>query len=205
MLLSLMDDPNRIAVQGKVVWITPEGVQGNRTQGIGVQFTQDETGARREGDDRENPRRDARVDAPDAHDVVRAGSSVSWLPCSSIRTAISIFPSCAPTCRGCSTRCGEPASRMRSASRSRCSPIGPPCMRWPRPCESLRQRSACIPTTRIRRSPRSKCWCEGARSPRSSRSARQVSTITGSTAISSGSANGFAPTSAPRAKPDSRS
>ena len=45
MLLSLMDDPNRIAVQGKVVWITPEGVQGNRTQGIGVQFTLDETGA----------------------------------------------------------------------------------------------------------------------------------------------------------------
>lgn len=45
MLLSLMDDPNRIAVQGKVVWITPDGVQGNRTQGIGVQFTQDETGA----------------------------------------------------------------------------------------------------------------------------------------------------------------
>jgi len=45
MLLALMDDPNRIAVQGKVVWITPEGVQGSRTQGIGVQFTQDETGA----------------------------------------------------------------------------------------------------------------------------------------------------------------
>ena len=44
MLLSLMDDPNRIAVQGKVVWLTPDGVQGNRTQGIGVQFTQDETG-----------------------------------------------------------------------------------------------------------------------------------------------------------------
>ncbi len=42
MLLSLMDDPQRIAVQGKVVWITPEGVQGNRTQGIGriVQRTQ---------------------------------------------------------------------------------------------------------------------------------------------------------------------
>jgi len=45
MLLSLMDDPNRLAVQGKVVWITPEGVQGNRTQGIGVQFTLDDTGA----------------------------------------------------------------------------------------------------------------------------------------------------------------
>jgi len=45
MLLSLMDDPNRIAVQGKVVWITPHGGQGNRTQGIGVQLTLDETGA----------------------------------------------------------------------------------------------------------------------------------------------------------------
>ena len=45
MLLSLMGDPQRIAVQGKVVWITPYGVPGKRTQGIGVQFTQDETGA----------------------------------------------------------------------------------------------------------------------------------------------------------------
>ena len=45
MLLSLMDDPQRIAVQGKVVWITPDGVQGNRTQGIGVQFTLDDTGS----------------------------------------------------------------------------------------------------------------------------------------------------------------
>src|SRR5438067_12644668 len=45
MLLSLMDEPNRIAVQGKVVWIAREGVQGNRTKGSGVRFTQDETGA----------------------------------------------------------------------------------------------------------------------------------------------------------------
>jgi type IV pilus assembly protein PilZ len=45
MLLSLMDDPQRIAVQGKVIWITPYGVPGKRTQGIGVQFTNDETGA----------------------------------------------------------------------------------------------------------------------------------------------------------------
>jgi type IV pilus assembly protein PilZ len=44
MLLSLMDDANRLAVQGKVVWVTPAGVQGNRAQGIGVQFTNDETG-----------------------------------------------------------------------------------------------------------------------------------------------------------------
>lgn len=44
MLLTLMDDPTKIAVQGKVIWITPEGGQGNHTQGIGVQFTGDETG-----------------------------------------------------------------------------------------------------------------------------------------------------------------
>ena len=69
MLLSLMDDPNRIAVQGKVVWITPEGVQGNRTQGIGVQFTQDDTGATARATDREDPRRDAGVAAPHAYDV----------------------------------------------------------------------------------------------------------------------------------------
>ena len=69
MLLSLMDDPNRLAVQGKVVWLTPEGVQGNRTQGIGVQFTQDETGVRRARHHREDPGRDAGVDAADAYDV----------------------------------------------------------------------------------------------------------------------------------------
>src|SRR5438270_14060612 len=39
MLLSLMDDPQRIAVQGKVVWLTPEGVRGKRTQGLGRRFT----------------------------------------------------------------------------------------------------------------------------------------------------------------------
>jgi type IV pilus assembly protein PilZ len=44
MLLTLMDDPNRVAVQGKVVWITPSGIQGARAQGVGVQFTRDETG-----------------------------------------------------------------------------------------------------------------------------------------------------------------
>lgn len=46
MLLSLMDDTQRIAVQGKVAWITPDGVQGRgRMQGVGVQFSRDETGA----------------------------------------------------------------------------------------------------------------------------------------------------------------
>ncbi|MBL8310834.1 MAG: PilZ domain-containing protein [Burkholderiales bacterium] len=49
MLLALMDDPNRIAVQGKVIWITPPGIQGARTQGIGVQFTRDDTGRAAKG------------------------------------------------------------------------------------------------------------------------------------------------------------
>ena len=48
-MLSTTDEPSQLlteaAVQGKVVWVTPEGVQGNRTQGIGVQFTADDTGA----------------------------------------------------------------------------------------------------------------------------------------------------------------
>jgi type IV pilus assembly protein PilZ len=38
MLLSLMDEPEKIPVAGKVVWITPKGAQGNRAAGIGVQF-----------------------------------------------------------------------------------------------------------------------------------------------------------------------
>ena len=39
MLLSLMDDPNKLPVAGKVIWITPPGSQGNKTQGVGVQFS----------------------------------------------------------------------------------------------------------------------------------------------------------------------
>jgi type IV pilus assembly protein PilZ len=45
MLLTLMDDPLKIPVAGHVVWITPAGAQGNRTQGIGVKFSDDESGA----------------------------------------------------------------------------------------------------------------------------------------------------------------
>lgn len=44
MLLSLMDEPEKIPVAGKVVWITPKRAQGSRATGIGVQFNgQDET------------------------------------------------------------------------------------------------------------------------------------------------------------------
>ena len=37
-LLTLMDEKDRLPVAGKVVWITPAGAQGNRSAGIGVQF-----------------------------------------------------------------------------------------------------------------------------------------------------------------------
>ena len=42
MLLTLLDDPNKLPISGKVVWITPGGAQGNRQQGIGVQFDENE-------------------------------------------------------------------------------------------------------------------------------------------------------------------
>lgn len=43
MLLSLMDDPAKLPLSGKVVWITPAGAQGSRQQGIGVQFDSSES------------------------------------------------------------------------------------------------------------------------------------------------------------------
>ena len=43
MLLSLLDDPNKLKVVGKVAWITPV-TQGGRPQGIGVQFSEQDGG-----------------------------------------------------------------------------------------------------------------------------------------------------------------
>ena len=37
-LLSLLDDPEKMPVAGRIVWITPQGAVGNRTPGIGIQF-----------------------------------------------------------------------------------------------------------------------------------------------------------------------
>ncbi len=45
MLLNLMDEPDKIPIAGKVVWITPKGAQGNRTAGIGVQFSEEDAAA----------------------------------------------------------------------------------------------------------------------------------------------------------------
>jgi len=38
MVLSLMGEPEKIAVTGRVVWITPKAATGQRHPGIGVQF-----------------------------------------------------------------------------------------------------------------------------------------------------------------------
>ncbi|MCA1979054.1 MAG: PilZ domain-containing protein [Thiobacillus sp.] len=44
MLLSLMEDPAKLPVSGKVIWISPSGAHGGRTQGVGVQFAFNESG-----------------------------------------------------------------------------------------------------------------------------------------------------------------
>lgn len=45
-LLGLMDESERQPVSGRVVWLTPAAAQGNRAQGIGVQFTDKNNPAR---------------------------------------------------------------------------------------------------------------------------------------------------------------
>jgi len=46
MLLNLMDEPEKIPVAGRVIWVTPKGAQGNRAAGIGVQFNDQDDAAR---------------------------------------------------------------------------------------------------------------------------------------------------------------
>lgn len=45
MLLTLMTDPSKLPVAGRVVWITPTDAQGGKTQGIGVEFASNESGS----------------------------------------------------------------------------------------------------------------------------------------------------------------
>ena len=40
LLLSLPESSDKYPVPGKVIWMTPAGAQGNRTAGVGVQFTE---------------------------------------------------------------------------------------------------------------------------------------------------------------------
>jgi|TARA_B110000977_G_C11046417_1_gene480707 type IV pilus assembly protein PilZ len=44
MLLSLMDDKERLPVAGKIIWVTPVGAQNNKVTGIGVQFSSQDNG-----------------------------------------------------------------------------------------------------------------------------------------------------------------
>jgi type IV pilus assembly protein PilZ len=41
-MITLPNDPSRYPIAGKVGWITPAGVAGNRSQGVGVRFPKDE-------------------------------------------------------------------------------------------------------------------------------------------------------------------
>lgn len=47
MLLSLMGETERIPVAGKIIWITPVGAEGSRSNGVGVQFNDQDGGAAR--------------------------------------------------------------------------------------------------------------------------------------------------------------
>ena len=38
LLLKLLDEPDVIPFKGRVVWVTPQGAQGRRVAGIGLQF-----------------------------------------------------------------------------------------------------------------------------------------------------------------------
>jgi len=44
MLLTLLNDPNKLKVVGKVIWMTPQAAN-NKPQGIGIQFTDKDGGA----------------------------------------------------------------------------------------------------------------------------------------------------------------
>ncbi|MBC7405303.1 MAG: PilZ domain-containing protein [Cytophaga sp.] len=46
LILTLLDDPNKYPIAGKVAWITPAGAGNNKSQGIGVHFPVDESGIR---------------------------------------------------------------------------------------------------------------------------------------------------------------
>ena len=45
MLLRLTDSKEKLPLAGKVIWITPEGAQGNKTAGVGVEFNKLDKGA----------------------------------------------------------------------------------------------------------------------------------------------------------------
>ena len=47
MLLTLLEEREKIPVAGHVVWLTPVGAQGNRAAGVGIQFSEKDSGIAR--------------------------------------------------------------------------------------------------------------------------------------------------------------
>jgi type IV pilus assembly protein PilZ len=47
LLLSLMEETERLPIAGKIIWKTPSGAEGYRAAGIGVQFSDQDGGAAR--------------------------------------------------------------------------------------------------------------------------------------------------------------
>lgn len=47
MLLTLMEEKEKLPIAGRIVWLTPNGAQANRTAGIGVQFSELDKGQTR--------------------------------------------------------------------------------------------------------------------------------------------------------------
>jgi type IV pilus assembly protein PilZ len=46
LILTLMDDPTKYPIAGKIAWVTPPAANNNKAQGIGVHFSADESGQR---------------------------------------------------------------------------------------------------------------------------------------------------------------
>ena len=47
LIQSLMDEPERVPVPGKIVWITPKAAEGYRKPGVGVEFGDADAGVTR--------------------------------------------------------------------------------------------------------------------------------------------------------------
>ncbi len=46
-VLTLLEDKEKMPVAAQVIWLTPQGAQGNRAQGIGIQLSDRDNGATR--------------------------------------------------------------------------------------------------------------------------------------------------------------
>lgn len=43
MLLTLIEEPDKIPITGKVIWVTPKAAQGGKIPGIGIQLSPEDT------------------------------------------------------------------------------------------------------------------------------------------------------------------